>query len=75
MISAKLAATLMAQIANQRVASRRGERNVRTGRLVPVKDVPQRIGRNDPCPCGSGKKLKNCHYDQVVRGHEIQAGE
>ncbi|MBR8769237.1 Protein translocase subunit SecA [Porphyromonas levii] len=21
----------------------------------------QRIGRNDPCPCGSGKKFKNCH--------------
>jgi preprotein translocase subunit SecA len=21
----------------------------------------QKIGRNDPCPCGSGKKYKNCH--------------
>ncbi len=21
----------------------------------------QRVGRNDPCPCGSGKKFKNCH--------------
>jgi preprotein translocase subunit SecA len=21
---------------------------------------PNRIGRNDPCPCGSGKKFKNC---------------
>ncbi len=21
----------------------------------------ERIGRNDPCPCGSGKKYKNCH--------------
>ncbi|MFR6395306.1 MAG: SEC-C metal-binding domain-containing protein [Oscillospiraceae bacterium] len=20
----------------------------------------QKIGRNDPCPCGSGKKYKNC---------------
>jgi hypothetical protein len=20
--------------------------------------------RNDPCPCGSGKKFKSCHYDQ-----------
>ncbi|MDR2704585.1 MAG: SEC-C domain-containing protein [Planctomycetaceae bacterium] len=19
------------------------------------------MGRNDPCPCGSGKKYKNCH--------------
>ena len=23
--------------------------------------VSQKIGRNDPCPCGSGKKYKNCH--------------
>lgn len=31
----------------------------------PVK-VEKRIGRNDPCPCGSGKKYKNCHgKDQV----------
>ncbi|MFA5029279.1 MAG: preprotein translocase subunit SecA [Patescibacteria group bacterium] len=21
----------------------------------------QKVGRNDPCPCGSGKKFKNCH--------------
>ena len=23
--------------------------------------APTRIGRNDPCPCGSGKKYKRCH--------------
>ncbi|ALS37653.1 preprotein translocase subunit SecA [Enterococcus rotai] len=23
--------------------------------------VDEKIGRNDPCPCGSGKKYKNCH--------------
>ena len=22
----------------------------------------KRVGRNDPCPCGSGKKFKSCHY-------------
>jgi preprotein translocase subunit SecA len=27
---------------------------------TPVR-VEQRVGRNDPCPCGSGKKYKNCH--------------
>ncbi len=27
---------------------------------MPVK-AEQKIGRNDPCPCGSGKKFKNCH--------------
>ena len=29
-------------------------------RPQPVK-VEKKIGRNDPCPCGSGKKYKNCH--------------
>ncbi|MBQ7058421.1 MAG: preprotein translocase subunit SecA [Firmicutes bacterium] len=27
----------------------------------PVKRSEKKIGRNDPCPCGSGKKYKNCH--------------
>jgi preprotein translocase subunit SecA len=30
------------------------------GKLQPVK-VMEKVGRNDPCPCGSGKKYKNCH--------------
>ena len=29
-------------------------------RPQPVK-VEKKVGRNDPCPCGSGKKYKNCH--------------
>jgi len=28
---------------------------------VPVRDTGPQIGRNDPCPCGSGKKYKQCH--------------
>jgi uncharacterized protein YecA (UPF0149 family) len=24
-----------------------------------------RIGRNDPCPCGSGKKFKHCCLDKM----------
>lgn len=27
----------------------------------PVVNNGPKIGRNDPCPCGSGKKYKNCH--------------
>ncbi len=27
----------------------------------PVRRHGQKIGRNDPCPCGSGKKYKQCH--------------
>jgi preprotein translocase subunit SecA len=30
-------------------------------KLEPIRNRGQRIGRNDPCPCGSGKKYKNCH--------------
>ncbi|MFN8265120.1 MAG: preprotein translocase subunit SecA [Chitinophagaceae bacterium] len=30
------------------------------GKPEPVKVGPK-VGRNDPCPCGSGKKFKNCH--------------
>jgi len=29
-------------------------------KTMPVR-VENKIGRNDPCPCGSGKKYKNCH--------------
>lgn len=31
----------------------------RTSRTV-VKPAAQKVGRNDPCPCGSGKKYKKC---------------
>jgi len=34
-------------------------------RSQPVK-VEKKIGRNDPCPCGSGKKYKNCHGKNVT---------
>ncbi len=29
-------------------------------KVQPAKAAPK-VGRNDPCPCGSGKKFKNCH--------------
>ena len=28
---------------------------------VPVPNPYASVGRNDPCPCGSGKKFKKCH--------------
>ena len=31
------------------------------GPTGPIRNEGPRIGRNDPCPCGSGKKYKNCH--------------
>ena len=34
--------------------------SVAGGKQKPIK-VDEKIGRNDPCPCGSGKKYKHCH--------------
>ena len=31
-----------------------------TGNVQVVRSTPK-VGRNDPCPCGSGKKYKHCH--------------
>lgn len=28
---------------------------------ITVKNMMKHVGRNDPCPCGSGKKYKHCH--------------
>jgi preprotein translocase subunit SecA len=33
-------------------------------RPAPRTATGQKIGRNDPCYCGSGKKYKKCHYLQ-----------
>ena len=27
---------------------------------IQIRRVPPKVGRNEPCPCGSGKKFKNC---------------
>jgi preprotein translocase subunit SecA len=32
-----------------------------TIKIEQVKSGASRVGRNDPCPCGSGKKFKKCH--------------
>jgi preprotein translocase subunit SecA len=42
---------LMNQVANQDTRARQT--------TAPIK-VEKTVGRNDPCPCGSGKKYKNC---------------
>ena len=31
---------------------------------IPSRREPLKAGRNDPCPCGSGKKFKNCCGNQ-----------
>jgi preprotein translocase subunit SecA len=32
---------------------------------TPVVNARKSLGRNDPCPCGSGKKWKKCHYPDI----------
>jgi hypothetical protein len=41
----------------------------------PVPETVPRVGRNDPCPCGSGRKYKKCHLasDEQRRASQAQA--
>jgi len=32
----------------------------------PIRNEGPRVGRNDPCPCGSGKKYKACHMRKDI---------
>ncbi len=61
------AVTIKRQEEVQQEESQQKERvdilNARHGDEEPVKKKPvsvQKVGRNDPCPCGSGKKYKHC---------------
>jgi preprotein translocase subunit SecA len=38
-----------------------GERQQERGKKAEPVRVDKKVGRNDPCPCGSGKKYKQCH--------------
>ncbi|MBI3322714.1 MAG: preprotein translocase subunit SecA, partial [Candidatus Omnitrophica bacterium] len=40
---------------------RRGQLNVGGEPAQPIKRDAPKVGRNDPCPCGSNKKYKKCH--------------
>ena len=42
---------------NQQAAA---QHDTRAQRREPIR-AEHTVGRNDPCPCGSGKKFKNCH--------------
>lgn len=37
------------------------DEGARRGKSQPVIRQEEKVGRNDPCPCGSGKKYKQCH--------------
>jgi preprotein translocase subunit SecA len=44
-----------------------GGTHVETSRGPAAGDDYARVGRNDPCPCGSGRKFKRCHGDPRMR--------
>lgn len=44
-----------------RVAKEVESVNPDDGKKKPYVRKKEKVGRNDPCPCGSGKKYKNCH--------------
>ena len=43
---------------NQQAAAKQDTREPQ--KREPIR-AEKTVGRNDPCPCGSGKKYKNCH--------------
>lgn len=49
------------QAADLAAADRAGTNNDQDRRIEPIRNSGEKVGRNDPCPCGSGKKYKACH--------------
>jgi preprotein translocase subunit SecA len=45
----------------QMMAAHAASRRAEEGQATVVKREADKVGRNDPCPCGSGKKYKKCH--------------
>ena len=58
-----------AQITDAKLANAQDAIELVDGKMAPknggvnktIVNAEPKIGRNDPCPCGSGKKYKNCH--------------
>jgi len=50
----------MSSLINPSAAIRSGERREASASSTQIKRVAPKIGRNEPCPCGSGKKHKQC---------------
>jgi preprotein translocase subunit SecA len=46
---------------NGTAAARRPQRGAATAVAARAATPTSKVGRNDPCPCGSGKKFKRCH--------------
>ena len=40
-------------------------------KVEPVRNLGRKVGRNDPCPCGSGRKHKVCCMRKMGGGEDI----
>ncbi|MGH8018702.1 MAG: preprotein translocase subunit SecA [Opitutaceae bacterium] len=59
-IAAPSSRPIEAGVASGRVPAAAGRREIKLPQ-VTIKREMAKVGRNEPCPCGSGKKYKNCH--------------
>jgi len=60
--TSKMRTNRSARDTKERVAARAAAEGVsRRSKPETVKRVEKKVGRNDTCPCGSGKKYKHCH--------------
>jgi preprotein translocase subunit SecA len=48
------------RVPHQAIRASHGESPAETAPATQQRSMPK-VGRNDPCPCGSGKKYKKCH--------------
>ena len=46
---------------NIKLVSENNKTNTNKQESEPRRIITKKIGRNEPCPCGSGKKYKQCH--------------
>ncbi|MDF1615970.1 preprotein translocase subunit SecA [Petrocella sp. FN5] len=49
------------KIEREQVAKITGTNKGESSKPAPIKRAEKKVGRNEPCPCGSGKKYKQCH--------------
>jgi preprotein translocase subunit SecA len=52
---------MQARQAQQTEATMQTNTSSEAKKAEPIRNMGSKVGRNDPCPCGSGKKYKNCH--------------
>jgi preprotein translocase subunit SecA len=58
--TSELAVAPGSNIRAQQEAAIAGSQGSSEKKREPVRNVGKKVGRNDPCPCGSGKKFKAC---------------